>query len=69
MSQNESRDEQTSIIQAAIEMVARHSKDGDVDRDEIVKVVLKIANDGDHDANTLANLAIEKMGEPSRKTA
>jgi hypothetical protein len=34
-----------------------------------VKVVLKIADEGDHDANALANLAISAMSEPQRKTA
>jgi hypothetical protein len=63
MSYNESSYEQTSIIQAAIEMVARLRKDGNRHRDEIVRVVLKIANEADHDANTLANLAISAMAE------
>jgi hypothetical protein len=69
MSYNDSSYEQTSIIQAAIEMVARQTKDGDLHRDDIVKVVLKIADAGDHDANSLANLAIKAMSEPQRKTA
>jgi hypothetical protein len=68
MSYNDSN-KQTSIIQAAIEMVARQSKHADQHRDEIVKIVLKIADTGDHDANSLANLAIKAMSEPQQKTA
>jgi hypothetical protein len=69
MSYNESSYEQTSVIQAAIAMIRRVSKDCDKRRDEAIKVVLKIANEGDHDANTLANLAMAEMAEPERKTA
>jgi hypothetical protein len=67
MSYNDSSCEQTSIIQAAIEMVARQTKDGDLHRDDIVKVVLKIADEGDHDANALANLAISAMSLNERR--
>jgi hypothetical protein len=66
MSYNESSYEQTGIIQAAVEMVVRLRKDGNIRRHEIIKVVLKIADEADHDANTLANLAISAMAEPER---
>jgi hypothetical protein len=65
---NESSSAQTSVIQAAVEMVARLSKDGDKRRDEIV-LVLKIADQGNHDANTLANLSIAAMRGPTEKPA
>jgi hypothetical protein len=69
MPYNESSYEQTSIMRAAIEMVMRLTKDGNKRRDEVANVVLSIADRGDHDAHTLAILAIEAMAEPARKTA
>jgi hypothetical protein len=69
MSYNDSSYEQSSVMRAAIEMVMRVSQNGDKQRDEVIKVVLKIADEGDHDANALANLAITAMSEPQRRTA
>jgi hypothetical protein len=69
MTYNESSYERTSVMRSAIEMVLRLTKDGDKRRDEVAKVVLSIADQGDCDAHTLAILAIEAMSEPSQKSA
>jgi hypothetical protein len=54
---------------AAVEMVMRLSKGGERHRDEIAKLVLEIADEADHDANTLAHLTMTAIAEPQRKTA
>ena len=69
MSYNESSYHRTGVMHAAVEMVMRLSKDGERQRDEIVKLVLEIADEADHDVNTLAHLAMAAIAEPQRKTA
>jgi hypothetical protein len=69
VSHNKSSYERTSVILAATEMVLRMTKDGDRRRVEIGKIVFAIADQGDHDAHTLAHVAIAAMDEPLRKIA
>ena len=69
MSYNESSYHQTSVMRAAVVMVMRLSKNGERKRDEVVKVVLEIADEADHDAYTLAHLAMAAIAEPQRNTA
>jgi acyl-CoA reductase-like NAD-dependent aldehyde dehydrogenase len=69
MSYNESSYGQTSVMRAAIEMVMRLSKGAEKHRDEIAKIVLKFADEADHDANALANLTIVEMTKKQTKTA
>jgi hypothetical protein len=69
MSYNESSYEQTRIIRDAVEMAVRLTPGGDGRRDEVVRVILKIANQDNYDASALASLAITAMTEVSRKTA
>jgi mannitol/fructose-specific phosphotransferase system IIA component len=67
VSVNESSDDRTSVIRAAIEMVMRLSEGGEEHREEVSRIVLKIADQGDHDANALANLTIAVMGANKQK--
>jgi len=58
-------------MSAAIKTVLYH-RDGEDDRKLralVTRVVLAIANLGDFDKETLTILAIEKLGEPARKSA
>jgi hypothetical protein len=63
--------EQVATMSAAIKTVLYH-RDGEDDRKLralVTRVVLAIANLGDFDKETLTILAIEKLGEPARKSA
>ena len=63
-------DEQTKVVRETIDSVLLHLSGGEdsVLRKEIARVVLNIANEGDYDGDTLTILAIEKLGEPVRRT-
>jgi hypothetical protein len=65
---NESSYEQTRIIRDAIEMVVRLTEYGDDRRDEIAKVVFRIADQITFDSTALANLTLSEMAETARKT-
>jgi hypothetical protein len=69
MSYNESSYEQTRIMRDAVEIAVRLTPGGDGRRDEVVRVILNIANQDNYDAPALANLAIAAMAEAARKTA
>jgi hypothetical protein len=61
------RDDKTSVMRAAIEMVTRLRGGGENNRDEIAAIVLKFTDEADHDANTLANLTIAEMTKNKQK--
>jgi hypothetical protein len=67
LSSDESGYDKTSVMRAAIEMVMRLSKGGEKHREEIAKIVLKFADEADHDANALANLTIAEMTRGQQK--
>jgi hypothetical protein len=72
MSNNEFNFEQTNAMREAIEIVVRHlgGSEDNKQRTEVAKFVLSIAfNRRRYSAESLANLALEQLGEPSRKTA
>jgi hypothetical protein len=67
---SESDFEQTDAMREAIDWMLLHlggAEDRRL-RKEIARVVVGIASQRECDAETLVALAIEKLGEPSRKT-
>jgi hypothetical protein len=69
MSFNESTYEQTRIMRDALEMVVRLTQDGEYRRDEIAKIIFRIADEITFDAMALANLTLSEMADAARKSA
>jgi hypothetical protein len=65
---NESSYEQTRVMRDALEMVVRLTQDGQYRRDEIAKIIFRIADQITFDATALANLTLSEMAEMARKT-
>jgi hypothetical protein len=63
MTRGEFDTDQTAIMRAALEIVVHRfqNPDSDMFRSEIASIVVSIAMDEDHDADTLAELTIEKL--------
>jgi hypothetical protein len=69
MSFNEPTDEQTRIMRDALEMVVRLTQDGEYRRDEIAKIIFRIADEITFDAMALANVTLSEMADAARKSA
>ncbi|HEY4926097.1 MAG TPA: hypothetical protein VII20_16930 [Roseiarcus sp.] len=69
MSFNESSYEQTRIMRDAVEMVVRLTQEGEHRRDEIAKIIFRIADQMTFDAPALANLTLCEMADEARKKA
>jgi hypothetical protein len=65
---NESSYEQTRVMRDALEIVVRLTQDGEDRRDEISKMIFRIADQITFDATALANLTLSEMAETARKT-
>jgi hypothetical protein len=65
---NESSYEQTRVMRDALEMVVRLTQEGECRRDEISKIIFRIADQITFDAMALANLTLSEMAETARKT-
>jgi hypothetical protein len=65
---NESSYERTRIMRDAVEMVVRLTQDGEHRRDEIAKIIVRIATEITLDAPALANLTLSEMADTARKT-
>jgi hypothetical protein len=63
MSRGEFSTDQTAIMRAALEIVVHRFENSDSNafRSEIASIVIGIAMEDDHDADTLAELTIEKL--------
>jgi hypothetical protein len=63
MSRGEFSTDQTAIMRAALEIVVHRfeNPDNEAFRSEIASIVVSIAMEEDHDADTLAELSIEKL--------
>jgi hypothetical protein len=68
MSFNESSYEQTPVVRDALEMVVRLTQQGECRRDEISKIIFRIADQTTFDAMALANLTLSEMAEIARQT-
>jgi hypothetical protein len=68
MSFNESSYEQTRVVRDALEMVVRLTQQGECRRDEISKIIFRIADQTTFDAMALANLTLSEMAEIARQT-
>jgi hypothetical protein len=66
---NESSYEQTRIMRDALERVVRLTYDGEYRRDEIAKIIIRIASQITFDSTALANLTLSEMADTARKTA
>jgi hypothetical protein len=64
---NESSYEQTRIARDATEMVVRLTRDGEDRRDEIARIIFRIADQMTFDATALANLTLAEMADSARK--
>jgi hypothetical protein len=64
---NESSYEQTSVMREALEAVVRQVPNGDVRRDEIARIILRIAGAITLDPMALANLTLSEMADRARK--
>ena len=62
---------QITIMRRAIDIIQHHLGDADDSglRSEIARVVFRIACERDCNCDALVMLAIEKLGEPARRTA
>jgi hypothetical protein len=65
---NKSSYERTRIMRDALEMVVRLTQDGEHRRDEITKIIVRIATEINLDATALANLTLAEMADEARKT-
>jgi hypothetical protein len=65
---NESSYEQTRVMRDALEMVVRLTQEGECRRDEISKIIFRIADQTTFDAMALANLTLSEMAEIARQT-
>jgi hypothetical protein len=65
---NESSYEQTRVMRDALEMVVRLTQEGECRRDEISKIIFRIADQITFDAMALANLTLSEMAEIARQT-
>jgi hypothetical protein len=69
MSFNESSYEQTRVMRDALEMVVRLTQDGEYRRDEISRIIFRIADQITFDSMALANLTLSEMADAARKSA
>jgi hypothetical protein len=65
---NESSYQQTRVVRDAIEMVVRLTDHGEDRRDEIAKIIFRIADQITFDATALANLTLSEMADAARRT-
>jgi hypothetical protein len=52
----------------ALERVVRLTHDGEYRRDEIAKIIIRIASQITFDSTALANLTLSEMADTARKT-
>jgi hypothetical protein len=64
---NECSYEQTDVMREALETVVRDTVGGEYRREEIAKIVLRIASEITLDATALANLTRAEMSDAARK--
>jgi hypothetical protein len=55
-------------VRDALEMVVRLTQQGECGRDEISKIIFRIADQTTFDAMALANLTLSEMAEIARQT-
>jgi hypothetical protein len=65
---NESSYEQTHVMRDALEKVVRLTHDGEYRRDEIAKIIVRIASEMTFDATALANLTLAELADAARKS-